>query len=258
MFNVTPIPAFNDNYIWALTADSEPDLAVVVDPGDAAPVQQWLAQEQRQLKAILITHHHNDHTGGVKVLREQADIPVYGPADSPFDGITEALHRGDRIELLGQSLIIEEVPAHTRDHISYLQPEQTPQLFCGDTLFLAGCGRLFEGTAKQMLSAMNYFASLADNTQVFCTHEYSLSNLAFAASVEPDNSDIQQVRQQCHQLRQQGRPTLPSSIGQEKRINPFMRTREQAVAHSAEHFCGNPLRSEVEVLAALREWKNQF
>ncbi len=258
MFIVTPIPAFNDNYIWALTTTTDPDAAVVVDPGDAVAVQQWLTQEHKTLKAILITHHHNDHTGGVKALREQYDVPAYGPANSPFDGITHPLKSGDSISVLGQTLLVHEVPAHTRDHISYLHSDSTPQLFCGDTLFLAGCGRLFEGTAKQMLTAMQYFASLADNTEVYCTHEYSLANLAFAASVEPENSNIQQVRQHCHQLRQANTPTLPSTIGQEKRINPFMRTGEASVARAAEHFCGTPLQSDVEVLAALREWKNQF
>ncbi len=258
MFTVTPIPAFNDNYIWALTSTADPEFAVVVDPGDAAPVQQWLAQTQKKLKAILITHHHNDHTGGVKALRAQFDIPAYGPANSPFEGVTHPLRNGDSIELLGHTLKIHEVPAHTRDHISYLQPDTTPQLFCGDTLFLAGCGRLFEGTARQMLTAMQYFSTLSDNTEVYCTHEYSLANLAFAASVEPDNIDIQQTRQHCHQLRQANNPTLPSTIGQEKRINPFMRTGEASVVRTAEHFCGSPLHTEVEVLAALREWKNQF
>jgi hydroxyacylglutathione hydrolase len=258
MFTVTPIPAFNDNYIWALTTANHPDVAVVVDPGDAAPVLQWLTQQGRTLKAILITHHHNDHTGGVKALRQQFDVPVYGPDDSPFDGITHPLRNDDRLELLEHSLIIHEVPAHTRDHISYLQPDETPQLFCGDTLFLAGCGRLFEGSARQMLAAMQYFAALDDSTEVYCTHEYSLSNLAFAASVEPDNIDIQHTHEQCHQLRHAHKPTLPSSIGAEKRINPFMRTAQATVVRAAEHFCGNPLHSEVEVLAALREWKNQF
>ncbi|MBA4501987.1 hydroxyacylglutathione hydrolase [Marinobacterium marinum] len=258
MFTVTPIPAFNDNYIWALTSSAEPDAAVVVDPGDAAPVLQWLAQEQKTLTAILITHHHHDHTGGVAALREQQELKVYGPANSPFDGITHPLQNGDTLELLGETLLIHEVPAHTRDHISYLQPGATPQLFCGDTLFLAGCGRLFEGTARQMLDAMTYFASLDDKTEVFCTHEYSLANLIFAAQVEPANTAIRQVEQHCQALRQAHRPTLPSTIGQEKNINPFMRTGNADVILAAEQFCGNPLPSEVEVLAALREWKNRF
>ena len=258
MFIVTAIPAFNDNYIWALSTHAQPDAVIVVDPGDAAPVLEWLQREQRSLHAILITHHHNDHTGGVAELSAYADVPVYGPHNSPFKGITHPLAAGDTLELLGQQLNIQAVPAHTRDHISYFQPAGTAQLFCGDTLFLAGCGRLFEGSAKEMLSAMQYFSSLPDTTEVYCTHEYSLANLAFAASVEPENTDIRRVHQHCHELRSQGLPTLPSTIAQEKLINPFMRTQVNTVVLAAEHFCGAALRSEVEVLAALREWKNQF
>ncbi|MBV0932179.1 hydroxyacylglutathione hydrolase [Marinobacterium weihaiense] len=258
MFDVTPIPAFNDNYIWALTSARAPGETVVVDPGDAVPVLNWLQQQGLKLSAILITHHHHDHTGGADQLRKHGSAPVYGPVDSPFEGITNPLRDGDTLSILGHTLNIKAVPAHTRDHISYLQPEDTPQLFCGDTLFLAGCGRLFEGTARQMLDAMNYFSSLDDSTEVYCTHEYSLANLAFAASVEPGNADIRRVHEHCHRLRQQGHPTLPSSIQQERHINPFMRTAETAVAQAAEHFNGNPLESEVAVLAALREWKNRF
>lgn len=258
MFDVHPIPAFNDNYIWALRSEDHPGMAAVVDPGDAAPVLSWLRAEQCDLAAILITHHHADHTGGVADLLEAYRVPVYGPANSPFAGISHPLGDGDEFNLLGLALQVKAVPAHTRDHISYVTTGETPQLFCGDTLFLAGCGRLFEGSAKQMLEAMHYFASLPDTTQVYCTHEYSLANLAFAASVEPDNAQVARVRKACHQLRSRNSPTLPSSIQQEKRINPFMRTTEPAVIRAAEQFCGNPLKTEVEVLAALREWKNRF
>jgi len=258
MFTVTPIPAFNDNYIWALTHEDSPGLAVVVDPGDAAPVKAWLEQEQLKLASILITHHHNDHTGGACELAELFNAPVYGPEHSPFNGITHTLQQGQQIEVLGLTLSIQAVPGHTRDHISYFQAEHTPQLFCGDTLFLAGCGRLFEGTARQMLDAMHYFASLPDATLVYCTHEYSLANLGFAAHVEPENTAIRDTRERCHQLRDAGKPTLPSTIALEKSINPFMRTAAPEVAAAAEQFSGNALDSEVEILAALREWKNQF
>lgn len=258
MFTVTPIPAFNDNYIWTLTHANRPGFAVVVDPGDAAPVKDWLDRQQLKLESILITHHHNDHTGGAKELAKLFNVPVYGPEHSPFTGITHPLQQGQEIRVLNLTLGIQTVPGHTLDHISYFQAEGTPQLFCGDTLFLAGCGRLFEGTAKQMLTAMRYFASLPDTTQVYCTHEYSLSNLAFAAHVEPDNTAIRDTLEYCHQQRANNLPTLPSSIAIEKTINPFMRTAVASVAAAAEQFSGSSLSSEADVLAALREWKNQF
>lgn len=257
MFRVTPIPAFNDNYIWALQSEPAGPVAVV-DPGDAAPVQAWLEQRGVTLEAILITHHHQDHTGGAEALREQFHVPVYGPLESPFKGITHPLRQNSEIRLLGQRLQIRAVPGHTLDHISYFQPEEQPQLFCGDTLFLAGCGRLFEGSARQMLEAMQYFAALPEHTLVYCAHEYSLANLAFAAAVEPNNADIRRVTAACEAQRQRGEPTLPSNIGQESRINPFMRTAEVAVIRAAEHHVGRDLINEVEVLAALRQWKNHF
>lgn len=257
MFNITAIPAFNDNYIWAISVPGRKDIAVV-DPGDAAVVKRYLKANQLTLSAILITHHHQDHTGGVKQLAAYYDVTVYGPANSPFDGIQQQLHSGDSIELFDQTLLIQEVPGHTLDHICYFHADTTPQLLCGDTLFLAGCGRLFEGSAAQMLDAMNYFKTLPDNTEIYCTHEYSLANLAFAAAVEPTNSAIQNSIRQCNNLRQQQTPTLPSTIGTERQINPFMRTTEANVCQAAESFSGSKTNSETEVFAAIREWKNQF
>mgnify|MGYP001325965893 CR=1 FL=1 len=257
MFHVTAIPAFNDNYIWALSIPESRDIAVV-DPGDAAAVNDYLARNQLNLTTILITHHHQDHTGGVNQLVDEHQAAVYGPANTPFPGIQQPLHSGDSITLFGQKLQIQEVPGHTLDHISYFQEGDTPQLLCGDTLFLAGCGRLFEGSPAQMLAAMRYFKQLPDDTQVYCTHEYSLANLAFAAAVEPANSDIQNCISHCQTLRQQDSPTLPTSIGAEKQINPFLRTAENSVIKAAEQFSGHKLLSETDVFAAIREWKNQF
>ncbi|TCK08862.1 hydroxyacylglutathione hydrolase [Marinobacterium mangrovicola] len=257
MFSVTPIPAFQDNYIWAL-AGSTPDEIAVVDPGDAAPVFAYLKENNLRLAAILITHHHPDHTGGVADLQAAGEVPVYGPASSPFKGITEPLNDNSEISLLGETLKIGAVPAHTLDHISYFQPNNQPQLFCGDTLFLAGCGRLFEGTAEQLHAAMSYFKSLPTDTQVFCTHEYSLANLRFAAAVEPDNADIHAVTENAKKLRENGRPTLPSDLAQELKINPFMRSSEKPVAAAAEKHAGKPLTSETEILASLRQWKDNF
>ncbi len=257
MFSVTPIPAFQDNYIWAL-AGSTPNEIAVVDPGDAAPVLAYLKENNLKLAAILITHHHSDHTGGVSDLLAAGKVPVFGPGNSPFKGITEPLSDNSEISILGETLRIRTVPAHTLDHISYFQPEDQPQLFCGDTLFLAGCGRLFEGSAEQLLAAMEIFKSLPGNTQVYCTHEYSLANLRFAAAVEPDNTDIQTVTKQCENLRKEGKPTLPSSLSQELQINPFMRTSASSVVTAANLHSGSSLNSETEVIASLRQWKDNF
>lgn len=257
MFKTTPISAFSDNYIWALVSEETQSVAVI-DPGDAAPVEAFLQQQGLQLSAILVTHHHADHTGGIAALTAARDIPVYGPASSPFPGITHKLAQGDTITLFDKDLIVTEVPGHTLDHISYYYAGETPQVFCGDTLFLAGCGRIFEGSATQMYAAMEYYSSLPDNTQVFCTHEYSLSNLRFAAAVEPGNPAIEQSICDCQHLRDQDKPTLPTSIGAEKQINPFLRAKQDEVAQSAADFAGKPLNTPLDVFTAVREWKNQF
>lgn len=257
MLHAHPIPAFDDNYIWALRGHT-PDQVVVVDPGDAEVVFSYLRNHDAQLAGILITHHHWDHTGGVEALTERFNVPVYGPANSPFSGITELLEDGSEIEVLDNRLQVRAVPGHTLDHIAYLQPDQRPQLFCGDTLFLAGCGRLFEGTPQQMQAAMDYFASLPDETEVYCTHEYSIANLRFAQAVEPRNAAITTALERCTERRQDERPTLPSTIGAERQFNPYMRTREISVKSAAEQHSGRALSNEIEVLAAVREWKNHF
>lgn len=257
MFNVTPIPAFNDNYIWAISVDGQ-DKVAVVDPGDATPVENYLNESGLKLAAILVTHHHHDHTGGISALVAEHQVPVYGPANSQFDGISDPLTDGSSMDLFGRTLNVRAIPGHTLDHISYLHNGETPQLFCGDTLFLAGCGRIFEGTPTQMFAAMEYFKTLADNTEIYCTHEYSLANLKFAEAVEPDNTDIKATTRQCYLLREENKPTLPTTIEQERRINPFLRTNAEAVIRSTSEFSGQPLNSELDVFTAVREWKNQF
>lgn len=257
MFDVTPIPAFNDNYIWAISIANSNQIAVV-DPGDAAPVEQYLSDNNKELAAILVTHHHHDHTGGIEALVSSHGVAVYGPSNSQFPGITHPLNDGDELVLFGHNLQIKTIPGHTLDHISYLSEQDNPQIFCGDTLFLAGCGRIFEGTPAQMLEAMNYFKALADDTEVYCTHEYSMANLKFAAAVEPGNADIDAVAKRCYELREEDKPTLPSSIAQERLINPFLRTEEPSVIEAANTFAGQSLSSELEVFTAVREWKNQF
>lgn len=257
MLNVTPISAFDDNYIWAIHAPETANI-FVVDPGQAEPVEAFLDEHNLNLAGILITHHHYDHTDGVAALTADRDIPVYGPEESPFEGVTEPLNNDSVLEIFGLPVIIHAVPGHTLDHISYLIDGVTPQLFCGDTLFLAGCGRLFEGSPEQMLAAMLYFRDLSDNTLVYCTHEYSMANLAFAAAVEPDSADIQKCTENCRALRQENKETLPSNIAQEKRVNPYMRTDQPTVIAAAIQYDAQASTSETQVFAALREWKNNF
>lgn len=257
MFDVTPIPAFNDNYIWALSVEGQNQIAVV-DPGDATPVENYLHDNGLELAAILVTHHHHDHTGGIQALLSVHDVPVYGPDACQFSGITHPLADGSTISLFGHTLEIRAIPGHTLDHISYFSATDKPQIFCGDTLFLAGCGRIFEGTPTQMFDAMAYFKTLPETTEIYCTHEYSLANLKFANAVEPHNTDIDATTIACYQLREEGKPTLPTSIEQERRINPFLRTHSDEVIRSASDFSGRQLNTELEVFTAVREWKNQF
>ncbi len=263
MYQLCPVSAFQDNYIWMLQHPSHPGLAVAVDPGQSAPVQNWLTQHHLKLAAILITHHHPDHTDGVHELATP-NLPVYGPVNSPFADINHPLHEGDQIKLLGQTLNIKEVPAHTLDHIAYYTTadEQNsgavPQLFSGDTLFIGGCGRLFEGSAEQMQQAMAFFRSLPENTLICCAHEYTLANLTFAIAVEPDNKTLQTAMARCQQLRAKAQPTLPGTIAEEKQINPFMRYDQPEVIRAAQRSSGQKINGDVQILAAIRLWKDRF
>ncbi|MBU0588580.1 MAG: hydroxyacylglutathione hydrolase [Gammaproteobacteria bacterium] len=254
--NLIPLPAFSDNYIWMLHDGRK---AVVVDPGDAQPVLQALQRDGLQLSAILVTHHHADHTGGVDTLREATGASVYGPARERIPEPLVRLGAGDHVEVLGLRFEVFDVPGHTAGHIAYYCPEMdgSPLLFCGDTLFSGGCGRLFEGTPAQMLASLDSLAALPDDTRVCCTHEYTLSNLKFARAVEPDNQALSQYTAQCEIKRAQQLPTLPSSIRLEREINPFLRSRLDSVIHAAQAFDAKA-KSETSVFAALREWKNQF
>ena len=253
---IQPLPAFNDNYLW-LAHDGKN--AVVVDPGDAQPVLAALQAQQLTLQAIVLTHHHGDHTGGVAALRQATQCRVLGPAQEKLPEPVERVHAGQRIALLGTDWLVLAVPGHTAGHIAWYAPDLVAggALFCGDTLFSAGCGRLFEGTAAQMLQSLAKLAALPANTRVCCAHEYTLANLQFAAAVEPHNTALRDYTAHCQQLRQQHLPTLPSTLAQELAINPFLRLNQPAVQAAAQQHAPSANTPE-QLLAALRDWKNTF
>lgn len=255
--NLIPLPAFSDNYIWLIQHQGR---ALVVDPGQAEPVTRWLAENQHQLDCILVTHHHGDHTGGVASLQQQWGAKVYGPASEslPFD--YQPLKQGDAVNWGGLVFQTLDVPGHTAGHIAYWsQPSaQEPILFCGDTLFSGGCGRIFEGTPAQMLKAMDTLATLPGNTRVCCAHEYTLSNLKFAMTVEPDNLALQAYVLQCQKLRSENLPTLPAQLATELQINPFLRSRQSTVIQAVKAFAPQTAHQDVEIFANLRSWKNDF
>lgn len=253
--HLTALPAFSDNYIWLLHDGGD---AVVVDPGDAGPVREALASQGLRLRAILVTHHHGDHTGGVAELAQGLDGPVYGPADEPMPVPVVPLHAGSSLEVLGHRFDVIDVPGHTRGHIAYAQRgADAPLLFCGDTLFSAGCGRLFEGTPAQMHASLARLNALPGDTRVCCAHEYTLSNLRFAAAVEPANEDVVRHRVWCEARRADGLPTLPATLANERLINPFLRCDQPGVVAAARSH-GAAGDDGVEVFAALRRWKDQF
>lgn len=252
-----PVPAFSDNYIWVL---HDGQRALAVDPGESNGVAHWLAQQGLRLDAILITHHHADHTGGVAALRQATGARVIGPALEVMPEPLQRVHGGDRIQVLGLDFEVLDVPGHTAGHIAFYAADAQgqPLLFCGDTLFSAGCGRLFEGTPAQMLDSLTRLAALPEHTRVCCTHEYTLSNLRFALAVEPENAALVEHATHCQQLRARNLPTLPSSIGLEQRINPFLRSREPTVIQAALDHDPTTTTEAVSVFTTLRTWKNVF
>lgn len=262
MLDILPLPALADNYIWTLSPDNGAGdhlPMAVVDPGEAEPVLAELERRPARLSAILVTHHHPDHTAGIETLLRHTEAPVYGPAreSRPIPGLTHPLREGDRItpEGLDTAFEVIEVPGHTAGHIAYYGDDM---LFSGDTLFFAGCGRLFEGDAGQMRASLAKLRALPDATRVYCGHEYTEKNLAFAAAVEPDNADIALQIERARRLRAEGHPTPPSSIGLEKRINPFLRWDQPAAVAAAASHAGGELPDPDAVFATLRRWKDEF
>ena len=265
----TPVPAFKDNYLWLVSRGTD---AFVVDPGDARPVERALADRGLLLRAILLTHHHADHVGGVQALvaaRAGQRVPVYGPATEAIDGVTHPLHEGDRITIAAPAATFDvlDVPGHTRGHIAYVSAGHAgddatagdpPLLFCGDTLFAAGCGRLFEGTPAQMHASLGKLAALPARTRVYAAHEYTLSNLRFAEAVEPANEALARRVREATAMRDRGEPTLPSTIALERATNPFLRVHEPAVRTAAEQQVHGAAASPVATFAALRAWKDAF
>ena len=253
---IIPLPAFTDNYIWLLHDGQQ---ALVVDPGDAQPVFEALSKLGLQLATILVTHHHPDHTGGVAALREATGAQVFGPVNETLPEPLTRVQAPNVVNFLGLRFEVIDVPGHTAGHIAYFcdAVDGAPLLFCGDALFSAGCGRLFEGTPAQMLASLDQLAALPDNTRVCCTHEYTLSNLKFALAVDPANADLALYNAHAQALRAQELPTLPSNLLLERQINPFLRSREPALIASARTFDPSA-QDEVSVFAALRQWKNQF
>lgn len=254
--NIRSIPIFEDNYIW-LIVDSNTKKVIAVDPGDADPLLYFLKKNELDLDAILITHHHFDHTHGIERLKRDYNVAVYGPHNPKIIGLTHHVEAGDEIyrSSLDITLGVLNIPGHTLDHIAYTMPGV---LFCGDTLFSAGCGRLFEGTPAQMYHSLQHLASLPDDTSVYCTHEYTLQNLKFAKAVEPNNQAIQNKLKQVIALRQTNQATLPSLLKDEKEMNPFLRCQEQDVIQAVEKKMGFKMADPVAVFKYLREWKDGF
>lgn len=250
---IHPIPAFQDNYIWMLVRGTR---AAVVDPGDASPVLQALQRDGLELSDILVTHHHRDHVGGVAELAAGGAC-VWGPAGEQIPCRRHALAGGDTIEVLGERFATLDVPGHTAGHIA-LYASALQSVFCGDTLFAGGCGRLFEGTPAQMHASLQRLAALPPETRVYCAHEYTLSNLRFARAVEPENEALARRQNDCEAQRERGLPTVPSTLAEELATNPFLRCDEPAVRRAAENRSAGASADPVATFAAIRAWKNSF
>ena len=252
---IIALPALQDNYIWVI-ADRVSRQCLIVDPGEAEPVLTFLQQQAWQPVGILLTHHHHDHSGGIPGLLKTFPIPVFGSVLQRVPTINQPLSEGEEVTVLpALPLQVLAIPGHTHDHVAYYSKGR---VFCGDTLFTGACGRVFEGTMSQMYHSLQQLAALPADTQVYCGHEYTLANLPFALLIEPDNIQLQQRWQDCQALRQQGLPTVPSTLAVELATNPFLRCEQPSVIATVEQYCGRQLSAPVEVFAELRIWKNNY
>ena len=256
MLQIHAVPAFKDNYLWVLADGPH---AAVVDPGDAAPIERFLAENGLTLDAILATHHHGDHVGGLLALASHWKCPVWGPAGEDIEGLGTRLVEGDRIHVPGIEIELDvlDVPGHTAGHIAYVDTLKE-FVFCGDTLFACGCGRLFEGTPEQMVESLAKLARLPGDTRMYCGHEYTLANIRFALAVEPGNVALDRRQARDAARRGRGEPTLPATLEEEKATNPFLRCAEPEVVASAERRAGRKLPDHVAVFTEIRNWKNTF
>ena len=256
MHNIVPILAFQDNYIWTLRNDQ---YAIVVDPGDAVPVIKYLEENKLTLLAILVTHHHRDHIGGINDLVELYNTPVYGPRREKIPHLTYPLGEGDELEFkqLNFKTKVSDIPGHTLGHIAYLWEGG---MFCGDTMFTCGCGKIFDGTPEQLHHSLQRLASQPDDTLVYCTHEYTEYNTPFAQICEPSNLALKQWVDDAEALRQQNLPTVPTTLGQEKATNPFLRCTQPEIIYQIEQHNGIKLApgDEQAAFIALRQWRDMF
>lgn len=252
MLNIKSIPAFRDNYIWII--ENSEGGCVVVDPGDAFPVLSYLEKQKCELEAILITHHHNDHIGGIsELLRHYPKVSIVGPENEAIPSLTHRVKDGDTIELFNEPFKILDLKGHTHGHIGYYG---AGMLFCGDVLFSAGCGRVFEGTMEEMMGSLDKIKQLPDETLIYCAHEYTTSNIAFALAVDPENPELLNYRETVNRLRAHSKSTLPTTLKLEKSINPFLRVEEPEIRRSV---ANRTLKMDViSIFSALREWKNDF
>jgi hydroxyacylglutathione hydrolase len=254
MINIEPIKAFSDNYIWLLTTNEG---SIVIDPGESKNLLKILSQNKLDLKAIFITHHHFDHTGGIKEILSKKSIDVYGPKNK-IDSINIRVVNESKISLLGIEFEVIEIPGHTLDHIAYYSENNgEPILFCGDTLFAGGCGRVFEGTFEQMHNSLSILKKLPLNTKVYCGHEYTQSNLEFAKNIEPLNQTLISRYNDVLELRKQGLPTLPSTIALEKETNPFLRVEIKELQKIISKKFNTP-KNDKDIFTAMRKWKDNF